>query len=413
MPIVSSASPSEKHIRQKRSSTVASFTIAEEHPGPFPYELGIINMKTNYPVRFALQGQGVEKDPVGTLSVDQDTGRIYVHKKVDYELYKVLRPELVIYCVEVHGSLEMVSKHGIEISIADINDHAPRFQNKVYETTIEESLSQGTKLTMVLAIDGDAPGTTNSKFDYRIASVIPNAPNIEFFIEQSGLISFKGCLDYDVTQKYTILVEAKDHGEVVRLSSMCTVVVNVLDRNNHLPTFIGHVETGRVKAGESGKHVLRLQVEDKDKKNTPAWRAKYTIYEDKGDHFKIETDPVTNDGVLIVEKPLMFEEGAERTLSISVENEEPYFYCELKKKTTTGLWQVVNTGGMSGTGVPTQKVTIILEDISDPPIFARAVEDVTEMHEKNTTTELLLPVTMVDSEQTNGLFISTSRYMED
>lgn len=41
---------------------------------------------------------------------------------------------------------------------------------------------------------------------------------------------------------------------------------------------------------------------DKDTPNSPAWRAKYTIHGDEGGHFKIETDPETNDGILTVVK---------------------------------------------------------------------------------------------------------------
>lgn len=41
---------------------------------------------------------------------------------------------------------------------------------------------------------------------------------------------------------------------------------------------------------------------DEDSPNSPAWRAKYTIQGDEGEHFKIETDPDTNDGILTVIK---------------------------------------------------------------------------------------------------------------
>lgn len=41
---------------------------------------------------------------------------------------------------------------------------------------------------------------------------------------------------------------------------------------------------------------------DKDTLYSTAWRAKYSIQGDEGEHFKIETDPVTNDGILTVVK---------------------------------------------------------------------------------------------------------------
>lgn len=42
-----------------------------------------------------------------------------------------------------------------------------------------------------------------------------------------------------VADKFTVLVEAIDHGEVVKLSSSTTVIVHVQDGNNNWPTITG------------------------------------------------------------------------------------------------------------------------------------------------------------------------------
>lgn len=60
--------------------------------------------------------------------------------------------------------------------------------------------------------------------------------------------------------------------------------------------------TGRVKEGKENVPVSRLQVRDEDTKGTGAWRAKYRIHEDTNNIFRITTDPVTNEGLLYVEK---------------------------------------------------------------------------------------------------------------
>lgn len=59
---------------------------------------------------------------------------------------------------------------------------------------------------------------------------------------------------------------------------------------------------GKIKERETGVEVLRLQVTDKDVRGSKGWKAKYTIYGDKKEQFKIETDPVTNEGILTVVK---------------------------------------------------------------------------------------------------------------
>lgn len=40
-------------------------------------------------------------------------------------------------------------------------------------------------------------------------------------------------------EKYTIIVEAKDRGEKIHLSSSGTVILNVEDGNNHHPEILG------------------------------------------------------------------------------------------------------------------------------------------------------------------------------
>lgn len=74
-----------------------------------------------------------------------------------------------------------------------------------------------------------------------------------------------------------------------------------------------------------------------------------------------------------------FEEGAQRELSISVDNEMPYFLCEVKERTSSGLWIVdTSTGNGPGAGQPhTVKVIISVEDTNDPPVFSEAVKEPT------------------------------------
>lgn len=44
---------------------------------------------------------------------------------------------------------------------------------------------------------------------------------------------------FQVANKYTITVEAKDRGEAVKLSSTATIILNLLDGNNHIPVITG------------------------------------------------------------------------------------------------------------------------------------------------------------------------------
>ncbi|XP_030230636.1 cadherin-like protein 26 isoform X2 [Gadus morhua] len=369
-------SSSELMIRRRRSWIIDSFTLEEGHPGPFPYELGKIKVERSYQITFEIFGMGVDEHPEGVLTIDSTTGILSAHKSVDYEELKTLKLKLLAS----KDDKTLDTKLGIEISILDINDNPPRFPNDLYEVTVEEAVAQGTNLLSVLAYDRDRPETPNSTFHYEIGTVSPKPPNAEFVMGLSGQLSFRGCLDYEVGDVYKVLLVAKDHGEVVSLSSTTTALIHIQDGNNHLPVITGKTGTMTVKEGETGVVPLRLHVADRDLEHTPAWNAKYTIEGDTGGNFKVETDPITNDGILTVLKPLDFEEVTERELLFSVENEMPYYSCKVKARPTSGLWEVDTSGGPAGpVGAGPKpdslRVTIQVEDINDPPMFTVLVHE--------------------------------------
>ncbi|XP_034549530.1 cadherin-like protein 26 [Notolabrus celidotus] len=368
-----SASCSEMLSRHRRAWIINSFNIEEEHPGPFPYVLGMIKIDRDFRVFFDLTGEGVEKEPKGVISINKESGMLYVHKPVDYEERTVLKLKFDVKKTD----LSIDTNLGVHISILDINDNPPRFQKDLYEISVKEEDEQGSHLLTVLAYDRDQRGSPNSTFHYEIKSVSPKHPDTEFFIDEFGKLSFRGCLDHEVAEMFTVLVEAKDHGDVVSLSSSTTVLIHVQDGNNHLPTISGLTGSGKVKEDETGVSPLRLHVTDKDSPHSPAWRARFTIQGEEQDSFKIETDPTTNDGVLTVAKPLDFEDGALRELLISVENELPYFSCKMKQKTTSGLWKVDTTKADDPDAAQPHSVKVIIEieDINDPPVFSEAVKE--------------------------------------
>ncbi|KAM6977611.1 cadherin-like protein 26 [Aplochiton taeniatus] len=307
--------------RQKRHWIIDSFQIEEEHPGPFPYVLGTMTFEA------------------------RDKSNNIVETKL-----------------------------GVEVRVQDINDNTPIFQSSSYEVNIQESVSQ------------DSSNTANGTFDFQIVSVTPEPKDLEFFIEKEylnlGTIKFKGCLSHEKADKYTILVEAKDRGEKVQLSSTCTVTVNIEDGNNHMPVFTGQTGPGTVKEGEENVCVLRLQVSDEDSVGSATWRAIYTIQGDTSNNFRMTTDPKTNEGLLYVKKQLDFEEAPLRNLSISVGNEAPFYSCRVKGRRATGSWDVEITGAAGGTQLSppppsTRQVTVRVVDVNDPPVFTPAVKHVT------------------------------------
>lgn len=100
-----------------------------------------------------------------------------------------------------------------------------------------------------------------------------------------------------------------------------------------------------------------------------------------------------------------YEMQTSRNVSISVENEVPYFFCKVKQRTSQGLWDVETFTEGSSTGAPKRPklypVTIAVEDINDPPEFVPPVKVIMLMENTKVGT-LLYTLTAKDPDKSFG-----------
>ncbi|MGH0149405.1 UNVERIFIED_CONTAM: hypothetical protein FKN15_038253 [Acipenser sinensis] len=122
---------------------------------------------------------------------------------------------------------------------------------------------------------------------------------------------------------YEIEVEAMDcKGLSYGLSSTGTVTVVLRDINDNPPTFKANKYEAVVEENKKDVLLLRIPVDDMDLVNTSNWKAKFVINKgNENGNFRIETDPVTNEGLLYVIKPLDYEKNAVVKLEVAAENE--------------------------------------------------------------------------------------------
>ncbi|KAM4562238.1 cadherin-like protein 26 isoform 2-T3 [Odontesthes bonariensis] len=367
-------SSSEILLRPKRNWVIQTFSIDEGYSGPFPYVLGTVGVEKNLRL-FEIHGQGVDEDPKDILQINENTGEVLVLGPVDHEQFDILKLKFEALNAE---DRKVDIRLGITIDILDANDNPPKFDFEMYEVTVNESTLQGFGLVTIRAIDTDS-SEKNKEFSFSLVSVTPEPEGMQFYITQTadiGFISFKGCLDHEKSEKYTIIVEAKDNGKP-QLSSFCTVIVTILDGNNHLPVITGQTGPARVEEGQKDVLVLRLQATDEDTKGTMAWKAKYRIDGDTDNNFRITTDPVTNEGMLYVEKHLNYEANPLKNLTISVENEVTYQQCKVLERTTTKFWKTKIIGGTTITAsnlqgyLSSRTVTLTVVDVNEAPVFEK------------------------------------------
>ncbi|KAM9431328.1 cadherin-like protein 26 [Salvelinus alpinus] len=382
-------------LRSKRRWILSTIELVEEDPGPYPkFATQMFNDRTAVFKRhqFRLSGTGVNKEPVGVFSIDDNDGVVYVHKPIDRETYPLFH--IVFDIIDTETGTPVDKTLAFDVAITDINDNAPYFEHPVMKASVKENMPEGYLPVPLTARDMDQVNTQNSNISIRVLSQEPAEPKIKLKqVEGTKMsqLTFTGCFDYDKVKMYKVVVEAKDHG-IPALSSTAVVNLHITDSNTHQPVFKDKTYNTHMMEMESNKEILRVAVTDADTPNTPAWRAVYSIVmgNEEG-NYKIETDPKTNEGILTVIKGKDFEKTTLTNVQIAVENEEPLFVCSAGGAVSSGKTLTVPP--------QTVNVTVKVIDVNDPPVFDNKVTDVYGKEEQEVGKVLYKPiVTDVDSD---------------
>ncbi|XP_044136928.1 protocadherin gamma-B1-like isoform X23 [Bufo gargarizans] len=118
----------------------------------------------------------------------------------------------------------------VRIIIQDVNDNFPKFNKDIYESSINENVPIGFLVLQLNAIDEDEG--SNAKITYLFRD-IPESIYSTFRIDPvNGSISVISDIDYEVTDRYELTVEAKDGGN---LAAHCKIYIDVIDINDNAP----------------------------------------------------------------------------------------------------------------------------------------------------------------------------------
>ncbi|XP_040830125.1 protocadherin alpha-1-like [Ochotona curzoniae] len=143
-------------------------------------------------------------------------------------------PELHLLLTATDGGKpEMTGTVQLLITVLDVNDNAPRFEQAVYKVRLLETAAPGTLVATVNASDADEGINGEVVFSFS-SKVSPNTQKTFQIDPSSGEIRVIGELDYEETKSYEIQVKAVDKGSPP-MSNHCKVLVKVLDVNDNSP----------------------------------------------------------------------------------------------------------------------------------------------------------------------------------
>nr|XP_033799788.1 protocadherin Fat 1 isoform X2 [Geotrypetes seraphini] len=208
------------------------------------------DIHSNAQITYTLLGNGAEK-----FKLNSDTGELKTFAPLDRELQAVYH--LLVKATDGGGRFCQTE---IILLLEDVNDNAPVFTADSYTVTVFESTEPKTLLMRVLATDADTG--LNHKVHYSLV----NSADGQFSIgEVSGIISLEKPLDRELQAVYTLIVKAVDQGSPLKLSSIATVMVSVLDINDNPPAF-EHREYGAILSEDTpvGTEVLKIYATSRD-----------------------------------------------------------------------------------------------------------------------------------------------------
>nr|XP_006004048.1 PREDICTED: cadherin-10 [Latimeria chalumnae] len=336
--------------RSKRGWMWNQFFLLEEYTGTDYQYVGKLHTdqdKGDGNLKYILSGDGA-----GTLfTIDEKTGDIHAMQRLDREerAYYTLRAQ----AIDRRNGYPVEPESEFIIKIHDINDNEPKFTKEVYTASIPEMSDVGTFVVQVNATDADDPNYGNSaKITYNILQGQPY-----FSVEpDTGVIrTALPNMNRESREQYQVVIQAKDMaGQRGGLSGTTTVNVTLSDVNDNPPRF--PQSTYQLSVSESapvGSLVGRIKATDADIGENA--EVEYDIIDGDGlKMFDIITDKDTQEGVLIVKKPLDFERKRVYTLKVEARNThlDPHFFH-------MGPFKDIAT------------VKVVVEDVDEPPVFSK------------------------------------------
>uniref|UniRef100_A0A8C4IC70 Cadherin-10 n=1 Tax=Dicentrarchus labrax TaxID=13489 RepID=A0A8C4IC70_DICLA len=367
--------------RSKRGWMWNQFFLLEEYTGTDMQYVGKLHSDSDRgdgSVRYVLTGEGA-----GSLfKIDENSGDIHATKRLDREekAYYILHAKAVNRFTNeaLEGQSEFI------IKIHDINDNEPRFTKDLYMARVPEMSDIGTSVIQVTATDADDATYGNSA--RVVYSILEGQPYFSVDPETGLIKTALPGMDREVKENYQVVIQAKDMaGQMGGLSGTTTVSITLSDVNDNPPRFSKTLYEFRVPESiELGSVVGLIRAMDADIGENAEMDYRI-IGSDGPGMFDVSTNRSTQEGVIVLRKPLDFERKRQYSLRVQVENVHinPRFF-------SVGPFR------------DEASIKIIVEDVDEPPVFERAsyIMEVKEDAARNT---IIGSVSASDPDDKNSL----------
>ncbi|XP_015435266.1 PREDICTED: cadherin-related tumor suppressor [Dufourea novaeangliae] len=192
------------------------------------------------------------------FTIDEATGQISLTKELDRET----SDEYVLTVVAHDAGLEtrLSSSTTVHVEVLDENDNQPLFVDNESRISVLETTPTNTELLKFKATDNDLG--PNSELAFGISA--GNRRDTFYIDPLTGTLYLRKPLDYEELERYTLNVTCSDGGHP-RLSSVTTLIVEVIDANDNPPVFPNTAIARQIREGiHVHTPIVTITAEDPD-----------------------------------------------------------------------------------------------------------------------------------------------------
>lgn len=270
-------------------------------------------------------------NPLDYFLVDSKSGELRTGKPLDKEelpeasgiITLVVRAREVVNGVPSNDEASSTTAK-VSITIRDVNDVPPTFNQKEYYVTIPESTPVGTPLPLNIIVDDPDVGQ-NSVFSLRlddsiVSKVFDIEPKLVTGTSQVSIRIANATLDYEnVNQrKFIVLIYAEETLTNPKLSSTATLTVSITDVNDNFPQFDQESYTAMVpEMASPGQFITTITATDMDSGLFGDQGIRYVLNGTGAELFKV--DPITGT-ITVAECPRHVERKRRQINDIEYQN---------------------------------------------------------------------------------------------
>lgn len=300
------------------SSTIVTVNASDNDQGP------------NGMIRYEISAGNERKK----FAVDPTTGAVTILQSLDYDT--VQEYHLNITAKDL-GFKPRMTTAMLTITLTDINDNSPTFNQSKYEAYIAENMPANSFVYRVKATDIDSP--KNAIIQYSITG--GNGKDAFVIDQKSGTISSKVSFDYEENNLYILDIYASNPDSPMYGTTQ--VIVHITGINEYYPHFIQPVFHFDVsESTEVGTTVGTVQATDQDSGEDGKV---YYLFVGSSNDRGFSINPET--GIIRVSRSLDRETQSRIVLTVMAKN----------------------AGGIRGNDTDEAQVIVTVQDGNDPPEF--------------------------------------------